>query len=165
MKRSERIVTAIIAAGAVPGGPAFSTERAEERDPRPPYSTNIEQEARRNTAYRRVLETGEKSQLVVMSIPPGGEIGEERHETVEQTFVAVSGRGEVLLEGERRPFAPGDIVVVPPGTRHNFVNVGAAPLKLYTLYAPPNHLDGRVQRTKTDAERDEADQAFGESVD
>lgn len=114
-----------------------------------------------NDDFRRVLFTGSLSQLVVMSIPPGGEIGEETHNHVEQTLFCLSGSGESQLEGESMPFGPGDVVVVTPGVRHNFLNVGTEPLKIYTVYTPPNHIDGRVHATKADADADEADEAFG----
>lgn len=108
-----------------------------------------------------MLFTGERSQLVVMTIPPGGEIGEERHDDVEQTLFCLSGNGTVILDGERSPFGPGDAVVVTPRTPHNFVNTGTEPLKIYTIYAPANHIDGRVHHTKADADADGADQEFG----
>jgi len=121
--------------------------------------------ARANTDYRRVLSTAEHMQLVVMSIPPGGEIGEEVHKHVEQILVAVEGEGVAIINGVRSPFLPGDLVFLVPGIRHNFINTGKTPLTLYTLYAPPNHLPGRVHATKADADADKADEAFGEHVE
>lgn len=135
--------------------------RAEVR----PYSVNILEAARSNDAYRRVLFTGPMTQTVVMSIPPGGDVGEEGHKRVEQTLLCVEGSGTAVLNGVKMPFRPGDLVVVPPGTVHNFINTGDTPLKIYTFYAPPNHLPGRVQLTKADAEADEADNAYGRAVE
>lgn len=129
--------------------------------PRMPFQTNIVQATADNAEFRRVLFTGAKSQLVVMSIPPGGEIGEETHKHTEQTLFFLSGTGEAVLDGTRSPVGPGDVVVVPPGTQHNFWNVGAEELKVYTVYAPPNHIDGRIHHTKADADADFEDEAVG----
>lgn len=128
------------------------------------YRINIAAAAAENPDFRKVLYTGSKSQLVEMRVPPGGEIGEETHAHVEQTLFFVSGAGEAVLDGAASPVGPGDVVVVPPGTRHNFRNTGGEDLRLYTVYAPPNHIDGRVHRTKADADADAEDEAFGESV-
>lgn len=120
--------------------------------------------AERNRDFRRVLHTGRLSQLVVMSIPSGEDIGEETHHGVEQTLTCVSGNGVAVLDDKQIRFEPGDLVVVTPGTRHNFVNAGDRPLKLFTVYAPPNHLDGRVHRTRAEADADVADQEFGDAA-
>jgi mannose-6-phosphate isomerase-like protein (cupin superfamily) len=125
------------------------------------YQTNIVRATNENDDFRRVLFTGAKSQLVVMNIPPGGEIGEETHDHVEQTLYFQSGTGEAMLDGQTSPVGPGDVVVVTPGTRHNFKNTGTEPLKVATVYAPPNHIDGRVHHTKADADADAEDEAFG----
>ncbi len=127
------------------------------------YYTNIVNDAKENTNFRRVLFTGQKSQLVVMSIPPGGEVGEETHKYTEQTLFFLSGTGEGALDDKKFPIGPGDVVVVVPGTKHNFRNTGKENLKIYTVYAPPNHIDGRVHKTKADADADTADEAVGES--
>lgn len=129
-----------------------------------PYRTNIVRATAENEDFRHVLFTGQTSQLVVMSIPPGGEVGEETHAHVEQTLYFQTGNGEGMLDGETFPIGPGDVVVVTPGTRHNFKNTGDAPLKIATVYAPPNHIDGRVHKTKADADADAADESFGEAV-
>jgi mannose-6-phosphate isomerase-like protein (cupin superfamily) len=129
------------------------------------YHANILDLAQANDAYRRVLFTGAQTQLVVMSIPPGGDIGLEGHRVVEQILFCAGGVGEVWIDGESSPFRRGDVVVVPPGTRHNFVNTGAEPLKIYTIYAPPNHLSGRVQATKAEAEADREDNELGRRVE
>jgi mannose-6-phosphate isomerase-like protein (cupin superfamily) len=112
--------------------------------------------ARSNDAFRRVVRTGDHEQVVVMTIPPGGEIGEEVHPTTDQVFVFVEGSGEARLEGEATPVAANDLVFVRAGTRHNFVNSGDAPLRLITIYAPPQHAPGTVHQTKADADAAEA---------
>ncbi|MFA6536244.1 MAG: cupin domain-containing protein [Candidatus Paceibacterota bacterium] len=128
------------------------------------YTTNIVKATEENDNFRRVLFTGDKSQLVVMEVPPGGEIGEEVHAHVEQTLFFLSGDGKAILDGKETPVTAGDVVVVTPGTKHNFVNTGSLALKVYTVYAPANHLDGRVHRTKAEADKDADDEAFGEAV-
>ncbi len=125
------------------------------------YLTNILYNTAENQNFRTVLHTGSKSQLVVMSIPPGGEIGMETHRSVEQSLFFLSGTGVAILNGEKRELQAGDVLVVAPGTEHNVLNTGDVPLKIYTIYAPPNHLDGRIHATKEDADRDEEDEAFG----
>ncbi len=125
------------------------------------FRTNIVKDALANEHFRRVLFTGSKSQLVVMNIPPGGEIGEEMHDHVEQTLYFQAGTGEAMLNNEVFPVGPGDVVVVTPGTKHNFKNTGNLPLKIATVYAPPNHIDGRIHATKAEADADQADEAFG----
>ena len=102
--------------------------------------------------FRRVLWTGEHTQLVVMTIPPGGEIGEEIHEGVDQILTFVSGIGEAVVSGQRRKVVAGDLVVVPAGRKHNFRNTGENPLILYTVYGPPEHADQAVHRTKEQAD-------------
>ncbi len=128
------------------------------------YFTHLLDQTLGNERFRTVLHTGRRSQLVLMAIPPGGDIGEETHPHVEQTLFFISGSAEAVLDGEVRKVMAGDVVVVSPGVRHNVRNVGAIPLKLYTVYVPPNHIDGRVHRTKADAEADTEDEAFGEAV-
>ena len=126
------------------------------------YYTNIIKDTQENENFRRVLFTGKKSQLVVMSIPPGGEVGKETHKYTEQTLFFLSGKGEGELDGKKFPISSGDVVVVVPGTEHNFTNTGAEALKIYTVYAPPNHIDGRIHKTKADADADTEDEAVGE---
>ncbi len=129
--------------------------------PRPPFSVDILQATKDNTFFRKVLFTGDKSQLVVMDIKPGEDIGEETHPHTEQILFLLSGKGTTILDGVETPFEAGDVVIVPPGTVHNFVNVGTESMKVYTIYAPPNHIDGRIHKTKADAEKDDEDEAFG----
>ncbi len=128
------------------------------------YAGNIQKETVENTNFRKVVFTGAQSQLVVMHIPPGGEVGEETHEHVEQTLFFLSGSGMAYLDGAAHAVGAGSVVVVTPGTRHNFVNTGTEPLKIYTVYAPPNHIDGRVHATKADADADTEDEAFGHTT-
>lgn len=128
------------------------------------YITNIIKETEENNYFRKVLFTGARSQLVVMDIPAGGEVGEETHAHVEQTLFFLSGTGKAILNGEEKTIGAGDVVVVTPGTKHNFLNTGTGSLKVYTIYAPPNHIDGRVHITKADADKDDEDEAFGEAA-
>ena len=127
------------------------------------YQINARLEAAKNSYFRQVLFTGAKSQLVIMSIPPNGEIGAETHAHVEQTLLIESGTGKVVLDGLEKAIGPGDVVVVTPGTNHNFTNTGAVDMKIITVYAPANHLDGRVHKTKAEADADVEDETFGES--
>ena len=116
------------------------------------YRGDLLGEVRSNENFRKVLATTGHTQLVVMTIPPGGEIGEEVHKGIDQVLIAVSGDGTSELDGEKAPFRAGDVVVVPEGTRHNFVNTGAGPLRLVTVYAPPEHAPGTVHQTKEEAD-------------
>jgi mannose-6-phosphate isomerase-like protein (cupin superfamily) len=107
-----------------------------------------------NEYFRQTIVTGEHAQLVVMTIQSGEEIGEETHEG-DQILQFAAGTGEAVLEGESSPIAAGDVVFVPAGTLHNFVNTGEEPLRLVTIYAPPEHPVGTIHKTK--AEADEAE--------
>lgn len=107
-----------------------------------------------NTDFRRVLYTAKHCQLVLMALKPGEEIGAEVHK-LDQFFRVEEGAGEAVLDGVRTTIRAGFAVVVPAGANHNIVNTGKVPLKLYTLYAPPNHRDGVVHRTRAEAEADE----------
>lgn len=121
------------------------------------FNENILELAEANTWFRKVLATGPNTQVVVMSLPPGGEIGMETHPDVDQVLVFVSGEGAAILDGERSKVGPGSLVQVPAGTRHNFVNTGLNDLRLYTVYAPPEHKPGTIHRTKADADADKSD--------
>jgi mannose-6-phosphate isomerase-like protein (cupin superfamily) len=112
--------------------------------------------AEQHADFRRVLWTGKHSQLVIMTIPPDGEIGEEVHE-VDQILTFVSGVGRANVGGREKGVAQGDLVAVPAGTKHNFINTGPNPLVLYTVYSPPEHADSTVHRTKEEADRAEAE--------
>ena len=109
--------------------------------------------AEQSADFRRVLWTGEHTQLVIMTIPPGGEIGTEVHDDVDQILSFVSGVGKAVVSGRERKVTAGDIVVVPAGKKHNFLNDGPNPLVLYTVYGPPEHSDGAVHKTKEEADR------------
>lgn len=121
------------------------------------YRADLFGEAAANEDFRRVLATTKHTQLVVMTIPPGGEIGSEVHDGIDQVLIALAGNATSVLDGVEQPFARGDVVVVPQGTRHNFINTGSEPLRIITVYAPPDHRPGTVHRTKADAERDTGD--------
>lgn len=114
---------------------------------------DIEDQAEDNSDFRRVVYTGKNLQLVLMSLKPGEDIGEEVHEDGDQFFRIEKGKGEVLIDGKRSRIKSDDAILVPAGARHNIINSGEEPLRLYTLYAPPEHRDGTVHATKADAER------------
>lgn len=116
------------------------------------YAEDVVRLARENENFRQVLFTTDRSQLVLMSIPVGAEIGEEVHDGIDQVLAFVDGAGEAVLAGERRPVRAGSVVVVPAGTLHNILATGGVPLKLYTVYTPPEHADGTVHRTKQEAD-------------
>jgi mannose-6-phosphate isomerase-like protein (cupin superfamily) len=119
------------------------------------FIADIEDLTEENTDFRRVLYTGKKMQLVLMALQPGEEIGEEVHEDRDQFFRIEGGEGEVVIDGKRTPLEEDHAIIVPAGARHNLINSGDEPLLLYTLYAPPEHRDGLVQKTKKDAEGQE----------
>ena len=122
-----------------------------------PYTGDIIERTKRNAWFREVVATGPHSQVVVMSIPPTGEIGLETHTELDQVLVVVEGGGSVTLDGDVRVIGPGTLIQVPAGTLHNVVNTGASDLRLYTVYAPPAHAPGTIHRTKAEADADEAD--------
>jgi mannose-6-phosphate isomerase-like protein (cupin superfamily) len=117
------------------------------------FVQDIESLAVKNADFRRVLYTAKSCQLVVMSLKTGEEIGAEVH-TLDQFFRVEEGTGEVVLDNTRTAIQAGFAVVVPAGTNHNIINTGNVSLKLYTLYAPPNHRDGVVHHTRDEAEAD-----------
>jgi mannose-6-phosphate isomerase-like protein (cupin superfamily) len=121
------------------------------------YVGSIEKETLENTYFRQVLFTGKHTQLVVMSLQPGEDIGDEVHWGVDQFFRIEQGEARfVFSEKQVRLAREGDAVIVPAGTYHNVINASkTAPLKLYTLYSPPNHPDGTVHKTKAEAEEAE----------
>ena len=113
--------------------------------------------AETSTDFRQVLWTGEHAQLVIMTIPPDGEIGEEVHPDTDQILTFVSGVGEAQVGGKKRKVAQGDLVCVPAGAKHNFLNTRSNQLVLYTEYGPPEHADGADHRTNEEA--DEAEES------
>jgi mannose-6-phosphate isomerase-like protein (cupin superfamily) len=116
------------------------------------YSDDVIRLAEENENFRQVLFTTKQSQLVLMSIPAGEEIGEETHEGIDQVLAFVSGEGRAVIEGTELTVRAGSVVVVPSGTRHNFIATGDEALKLYTVYTPPEHPDGTLHRTKEEAD-------------
>jgi mannose-6-phosphate isomerase-like protein (cupin superfamily) len=118
------------------------------------YVTNIERDTLTNEDYRRVLYTGPNTQLVLMTLRPGEEIGQERHKGHDQFIRVEAGTGVVVLNGERHALSDGSAVMIPENVEHNIVNTSAdTPLRLYTLYSPPEHPDGTVQHAKSDEAR------------
>ena len=123
-----------------------------QHPPRKGFVQNIEKLTQRNEDFRRVLYTAKNLQLVLMSLPPGEDIGLETHD-VDQFFRIEQGTGEVLIDGHRSPIGPGSAVIVPAGSQHDIFNTGTTALKVYTIYAPPKHRDGVVEHTKAEAGR------------
>ena len=117
------------------------------------FVADIEGLAVKNDEFRRVLYTAKHCQLVVMALKPKEEIGTEVHK-LDLFFRVEEGTGEAVLDGVRTVIRAGFAVVVPAGTNHNIINIGSVPLKLYTLYAPPNHRDGVIHHTRAEAETD-----------
>jgi mannose-6-phosphate isomerase-like protein (cupin superfamily) len=116
------------------------------------FIADIEDRTEANSDFRRVLYTGKQMQLVLMALQPGEAIGEEVHSDRDQFFRVEKGKGEVWIDGKRTEIKSDMAIVVPSGALHNIKNTGAKPLKLYTIYAPPEHVDGTVHVTKADAE-------------
>lgn len=121
------------------------------------YKDNIEKVTLENTNFRKVLYTGERSQLVLMSLKPGEEIGIEVHPDNDQFFRFEAGKGKVIINGNEYEVADGDAVVVPRGAEHNVVNIGSDDLKLYTIYSPAHHKDAIVRVTREEAVANEAE--------
>lgn len=117
------------------------------------YVQNIESVSVKNENFRQVLYTAKNCQLVVMALNPKEEIGMEVHE-LDQFFRVEEGIGEAVLDGIHKIISAGFAVLVPAGTNHNIVNTGTVPMKLYTLYSPPNHRDGVIHKTRAEAEKD-----------
>ena len=117
------------------------------------FVKDIEALAVQNVDFRRVLYTAKHTQLVLMALEPGEEIGAEVHK-LDQFFRVEEGSGEATLDGIGSPIRAGFAILVPAGAKHNITNTGTAPLKLYTLYSPPNHRDGVIHPTRRDAEAD-----------
>ncbi|HUY62653.1 MAG TPA: cupin domain-containing protein [Candidatus Paceibacterota bacterium] len=120
------------------------------------YLANIEEATLENTDYRRVLYTAKHSQLVLMNVRPGEEIGEEVHH-LDQFIRFEAGEGKVILDGVEHRVKADDAVMIPEGTRHNVINTGSEDLKLYTVYSPPEHKDKTVEATKADEHEEHFD--------
>ncbi len=114
---------------------------------------DITGKALENSYFRQVLDTGKHTQVVIMSIPPKGEIGEEIHEDNDQVLYCVKGEGQVILDGVEDSFKKDDLVLVNAGVKHNFVNSGEEDLKIITTYSPPHHPEGTVHKTKEEADQ------------
>ena len=122
-------------------------------DPIKGFHSNIENDVMKNSNFRKVLYTSMHLQVVLMSLKPGEEIGEEIHNANDQFFRFESGNGKCIINGNEYTVMEGDAIVVPAGAKHNVVNTATAiELKMYTIYAPPNHKDGTLRATKTEAE-------------
>lgn len=116
------------------------------------FVDDIEDLVKENASFRHVLYTGKHLQLVLMSLKPGEDIGAEVHKGGDQFFRIEMGKGQIVIDGKTRSIGKDDVIVVPAGARHNLTNTGEKPLKLYTLYGPPNHVDQLVQETKAIAQ-------------
>ncbi|WP_159590381.1 cupin domain-containing protein [Chelativorans xinjiangense] len=119
------------------------------------FVDDIEKLTAENTDFRRVLYTGKNLQLVLMSVQPGDDLGEEVHEDRDQFFRVEQGKGEVWIDGNRSQVEADDAFIVPAGARHNVKCSGNEPLRLYTIYGPPEHRDGTIHTTKADGEAHE----------
>ncbi len=121
------------------------------------YYTNIEKLTLENNAFRKVLYTSGHMQLVAMSLLPEEAIGEEIHTENDQFFRFEQGAGKCIIDGNEYQVADGDVIIIPSGAKHNVINTGNIPLKMYTIYAPPHHKDGIIRQTKKEAEENEAE--------
>lgn len=160
------LAVANVAGCAEPSTSRSQAERASQTSPEAPPSKpaevsaaatkkgfigDIEELTTGNSNFRQVLYTGEHLQLVLMSLRPGEEIGEEVHSEIDQFIRVEQGRGQAIIDSVRHEIEDDSAVVVPAGARHNVVNTGAEPLKLYTVYGPPEHRDGVVRASKAEA--------------
>ena len=160
--RKNLVLALAATAGALSLTAAALAQRAprEPVEPAAPFSADVERLAEQNDDFRRVLHTGPNVQLVLMSLRTGEEIGRETHD-VEQCFFVIDGDGRVEADGRTTPLSDGDVACVPGGTAHNVVNAGDEPLKLLTLYSPPEHAPNTVHHTRADAQRAEEREAHG----
>lgn len=119
------------------------------------YAVDIEKATLDNTYFRKVLFTGPKSQLVLMTLKPGEDIGKETHDDIDQFVRVEAGTGKAVIDGKEHALKDGSAVVIPAGSEHNVINTSSnEPLKLYTIYTPPEHPDSTVHKTKAEAEAD-----------
>ncbi len=121
------------------------------------YVADIEKLTLENENFRKVLYTGQNLQLVLMTIQPNDDIGSEVHETHDQFFRIEAGEGEVVIDGNTTKVKDDDVAIVPAGAEHNVINTGTEPLKLYTIYGPPEHMDGVLHPTKADVTEEHFD--------
>ncbi len=116
---------------------------------------DINSQAKNNAYFRQVLQTGKNTQVVIMSIPAGEDIGMEVHPDNDQVLYLLSGQGKVVINGEEADFAEGDLALVNAGNMHDFINTGDQPMKIITTYSPPHHPVGTIHKTKEEAEKAE----------
>ena len=128
------------------------------------YITNIEKQSLENDTFRKVLYTSTNCQLVLMSLLPHEAIGEEIHD-VDQFLLVEKGNGKAILNDISEDITDGSGIIVPAGTKHNLINTGNEPMKLYTLYMPPHHRDAVVHATKADGEADTTDEFDGKTTE
>lgn len=128
------------------------------------YVANIEKLSLENNNFRKVLYTDKNSQLVLMSLLPGEDIGEEVHD-VDQFLRVEQGTGTAILNDIPHDLADGSVIIVPAGTKHNVINTGSDSMKLYTLYMPPHHKDGVIHKTKAEGETDTSDEFDGKTTE
>ncbi|MFA6430006.1 MAG: cupin domain-containing protein [Patescibacteria group bacterium] len=121
-----------------------------------PFIGDIMSLAKANPHFRQEITTATHAQITLMSIPPGGEVGEETHTDNDQTLLFITGTGKAIVEGQETLIAPGFLALIPVGTRHNFLNTGTEDMKIVSVYAPPHHPVGTIQHTKADADAAEA---------
>ncbi len=129
------------------------------------YVADIEKLTVENENFRKVLYTDKNSQLVLMSLLAGEDIGEEVHDDVDQFLRVERGEGQAVLSGVSHDLTDGSVILVPAGTKHNVINTGGEPMKLYTLYMPPHHKDGVVHKTKAEAVADTTDEFDGRTTE
>jgi mannose-6-phosphate isomerase-like protein (cupin superfamily) len=129
------------------------------------FIRDLESLAINNVYFRQVLYTTPYSQLVLMSLEPKEEIGAETHKLVDQFFRVEEGMGQAIIDGVMIKIKAGYGMVIPAGTRHNIINMGDTPMKLYTIYSPPNHKDETIHKTKADAEADVNDHFDGKTTE
>lgn len=127
-----------------------------------PYTSNIERDTLANENFRTVVYTAPHSQVVLMCLNPGEEIGLETHPKNDQFFRFEQGTGKAIIAGQEYSIENGTAISIPAGTAHNIINTGAEKMKMYTIYSPAHHIDGRIHKTKADAIADVEDEKFGE---
>ena len=130
---------------------SFKPNLNEAKSNKKGFHSNIEKDTLDNSNFRKVLYTGEHMQLVLMTLKPLEEIGMETHPTIDQFFRFESGEGKCTINGNEYSVTDGDAIIIPAGSEHNIINSGSKPLKMYTIYTPPNHKDGVVFKTKEEA--------------